>query len=93
MSSIVKDYFETNSEKISLLEDVCGCSLKPQYALQAIVCSGYANEFNQVSGNEIIDHNGLATVGDAILKALLSLELFDKKPSISKGELTDSKKS
>lgn len=91
--SILDEFTRKNQDSIEQLENLVGEKLKdPQIITQALTCSGFAKEYNDVSNHKILDHDGLATFGDALLKALISESLFKNDPSITRGSLTDEKR-
>ena len=93
-SAPILDEFEQGKEiKINQLEALIGEKIRDQQIIiQALTCSGFAKEYNDVSKFKILDHDGLGTLGDALLKALISESLFRGDPSISRGSLTDDKR-
>lgn len=85
------EYQQTKHEKLQMLHDMIGFELNDEkIALTAITCSNFAKEYNDCSEDRIYEHDGLAVVGDAILKAVLSITYFT--PEITEGDLTDIKK-
>lgn len=85
------EYQATKEEKLRKLYQVIGFELKDEkIALTALTCSNFAKEYNDCSSDRIYEHDGLAVVGDAILKAVLSIAYFT--PEITEGDLTDIKK-
>ena len=85
------EYQQTKHEKLQMLYDMIGFELNDEkIALTAITCSNFAKEYNDCSEDRIYEHDGLAVVGDAILKAVLSINYFI--PEITEGDLTDIKK-
>jgi dsRNA-specific ribonuclease len=89
----IKEYYSNHmEEKLSKLNTLVGKQVKIEYALQAITCSGFANEYNTVSKDQISNHDGLATVGDTVLKMCLALKLFTENSAVTKGDLTETKK-
>lgn len=92
-TTILDEFTQKNQDNIEQLENLVGEKLKdPQIITQALTCSGFAKEYNDVSNDKILDHDGLATFGDALLKALISESLFRNEPSITRGSLTDEKR-
>lgn len=92
-TSILDEFTRKNQDSIEQLENLVGEKLKDsQIITQALTCSGFAKEYNDVSNDKILDHDGLATFGDALLKALISESLFKNDPSITRGSLTDEKR-
>lgn len=90
---IVHEFDRLRTESIPLLEKLIGFSLNDhQIVSQALTCSGFAKEFNDVSQDKILDHDGLGTLGDAVLKSVISEKLFRQNPAITRGELTDAKR-
>lgn len=90
---IVLEFDRLRTESIPLLEKLIGFSLNDhQIVSQALTCSGFAKEYNDVSQEKILDHDGLGTLGDAILKSIISEKLFRQNPAITRGELTDAKR-
>ena len=86
---IIEKFEEYKGSKINQLETLVGVILNdPIIALQALTCSGFAKQYNDVSNDKILDHDGLATLGDAVLKTIIAENLFRKDPSISSGSLT-----
>ena len=91
--SILDDFIHGKKEKLTKLKQLVGEELIDEdIFIQAITCSGFAKEYNDVSSEKILDHDGLATVGDSVLKTLICESLFRKDKSISKGYLTDKKR-
>lgn len=85
------EYHATKDLKLQRLYDVIGFPLRDDLlGLLAITCSNFAKEYNDCAPDKIYEHDGLAVVGDAILKAILSIEYFN--PEITEGKLTDIKK-
>lgn len=92
-TSILEKFTRKNQDSIEQIENLVGEKLKdPQIITQALTCSGFAKEYNDVSNDKILDHDGLATFGDALLRALISESLFMNDPSITPGSLTDEKR-
>ena len=86
-----QEYHETKDIKLNRLYEIIGFPLNDdQLGLLAITCSNFAKEYNDCAPDKIFEHDGLAVVGDAILKAVLSIEYFN--PEITEGKLTDIKK-
>ncbi len=84
-NTTVSYYAKERKTRIENLEKIVGCKLKEKYAAQALTCSAYANEYNSnKQGKTIFNQDVLATVGDAILKAILTIELCKEDYSISK---------
>ena len=85
------EYLSAKKEKLNKLYQVIGFQLNDEkIALTALTCSNFAKEYNDCSEDKIYEHDGLAVVGDAILKAVLSIAYFT--PEITEGDLTDIKK-
>lgn len=90
---IILEFGRLRTESIPLLEKLIGFTLGDhQIVSQALTCSGFAKEYNDVSQEKILDHDGLGTLGDAVLKSIISEKLFRQNPAITKGELTDAKR-
>ncbi len=86
-----QEYHATKDEKLAKLYAIIGYPLNDDaLGLLSITCSNFAKEYNDCAPDKIYEHDGLAVVGDAILKAILSIEYFT--PSITEGTLTDIKK-
>jgi len=94
MSKInIEEYYSIHVEnKLGLLNSLLGENIQKDFALQAITCSAFANEYNNVSSERIINHDGLATVGDSVLKMFLAIELFSRNRAVTKDVLTETKK-
>ena len=79
MSTIIEIKFSSRDEKILKLEDILGLQFKKKdYALQAITSISFTTEYNK-KHNEIYNQNALATLGDAVLKTVISETLLKKK--------------
>ena len=92
MSTIIEIKFSSRDEKILKLEDILGLQFKKKdYALQAITSISFTTEYNK-KHNEIYNQNALATLGDAVLKTVISETLLKKERNITKGTLTETKK-
>lgn len=90
---IILEFGRLRTESIPLLEKLIGFTLGDhQIVSQALTCSGFAKEYNDVSQEKILDHDGLGTFGDAVLKSIISEKLFRQNPAITRGELTDAKR-
>lgn len=84
-------YHQNKEERLKKLYEIIGYPLRDQMiALTSITCSNFAKEYNECKIDKIYEHDGLAVVGDAILKACLSIDFFT--PEITEGEMTDLKK-
>lgn len=89
--SRIEEYQSLKQEKLDKLYQMIGYQLKDEHmALTAITCSNFAKEYNDCSEEKIYEHDGLAVVGDAILKTVLSIAYFT--PEIKEGDLTNIKK-
>lgn len=87
------EYHAEKAIKLARLYEVIGYPLKDEnIALQAITCSNFAKEYNDCSSDKIYEHDGLAVVGDAILKSVLSIDAFLADITITEGDLTNQKK-
>ena len=87
------EYHAEKATKLSRLYEVIGYPLNDEkIALQAITCSNFAKEYNDCSSDKIYEHDGLAVVGDAILKSVLSIDVFLSDQTITEGDLTNQKK-
>ena len=85
-----QEFHENKKDKLKKLYQMIGFQLKnEEIALVSITCSNFAKEYNDCSSDKIYEHDGLAVVGDAILKASLSILHFT--PEITEGKLTDIK--
>jgi dsRNA-specific ribonuclease len=86
-----QEYHATKDEKLSKLYQMIGYSLRDDaLGLLSITCSNFAKEYNDCAPDKIYEHDGLAVVGDAILKAILSITYFNAE--ITEGHLTEIKK-
>lgn len=87
------EYHAEKAIRLARLYAVIGYPLKDEsIALQAITCSNFAKEYNDCSEDKIYEHDGLAVVGDAILKSVLSIDGFLADKTITEGDLTNQKK-
>lgn len=83
-------YHEQKEMKLQKLYQMIGFSLKDEnIALTAITCSNFAKEYNDLAKDKIYEHDGLAVVGDAVLKTVLSAAFFT--PAMTEGDLTSIK--
>lgn len=88
-----QEYHAEKAMKLTRLYEVIGYPLNDEkIALQAITCSNFAKEYNDCSQDRIYEHDGLAVVGDAILKSVLSIDAFLADQTITEGDLTNQKK-
>lgn len=86
-----QEYHENKEERLKKLYDIIGYPLRNQdISLCAITCSNFAKEYNECKQDVIYEHDGLAVVGDAVLKAVISIHFFS--PELTEGYLTDRKK-
>ncbi len=86
---IAQEYLETIIEKLDKLHDFLGYKLDNlEYALQAITCSGFAQEYTDKTKMTLNNQDSLAVVGDHVIKLTLSNLLFRKNPEINNGELS-----
>lgn len=87
------EYHSEKASRLKKLYEIIGYPLKDEsIALQAITCSNFAKEYNDCSEDKIYEHDGLAVVGDAILKSVLSMDAFLADKTITEGDLTNQKK-
>ena len=92
MSTIIEMKYSNSNDKIIKLEEIIGLKFnKRQWAIQAITSISFSNDYNK-KHKEIYNQNALAILGDAILKSVISETLLKKERSITKGELTETKK-
>jgi dsRNA-specific ribonuclease len=92
MSTIIEMKYSNSSDKILRLEEILGLKFnKRQWAIQAITSISFSNDYNK-KHKEIYNQNAIAILGDAILKSVISETLLKKERSITKGELTETKK-
>lgn len=86
-----QEYHQQKDERLKKLYDMIGYPLRDEkIALTAITCSNFAKEYNECKIDKIYEHDGLAVVGDAVLKACLSIAFFS--PELTEGTITDMKK-
>lgn len=86
-----QEFHENKNERLKKLYDIIGYPLHDEnISLCAITCSNFAKEYNECRQGVIYEHDGLAVVGDAVLKAVISIVFY--KPELTEGYLTDRKK-
>lgn len=89
MKRILSDYEKLIDEKLSLIQFIlCVEFQKPEYLIRAFTGVEFAKVYNDVASEIILDHDTLATFGDACLKLLIMEYLFAESASLSKGEIS-----
>ena len=93
MNEPLKVFYEERFKKITAIEKHFGINFhNSEFAIHAITTVAFAKEFQEQNLRTIRNFEALGTLGDAIIKMVLSEEIFKIDTNVTMKILTDVKK-